>query len=512
MRPRTRAEWIVLAGLAVWSLVPLAILLVHSLTGGDEGTYLGADGIQIGDQLAYLAWVRDSGDHGLTSNRFDSPADPHLFLHPMWIVSGLGWKLGASLQVAFLAWKPIAVVTLFAGFAAYVRRHLPAGPARSAALVAALFYFSPAAWAIDWAGVLEGQRFPSLGMALELFPAGLVWGVLPTAITLGLMPLLLVGVERVLDDGAPARPRTLAGLAAAGALVSWLHPWQGLTVLGIMAGVWAWSRFDARTLRALLAPAAGAAAPLAYYAVLSRTDSAWSFVSEPNDMPHFGWWLAAALVPPLALAATGLRGRADTAGERILRLWVPVALVVYLALQSSFFYHALAGLSLPCAVLAARGLATFRPPRAAVAALVALLTVPGLAFAVDVFTRDLDGHFLTTEESAAFDHLRASDRPGPVLARLELGRALPAHADRNTWVGHATWTPRSDERDARVRDLMRGGLARSEARALARESGAAFVLAGCDSGRVLVAEALGPLVRSVHRFGCATVYELEPGR
>lgn len=510
MLPRTRAEWAILAALAAWALVPLAILLVHWRTGPPAGTFVGAEGIQIGDQLQYVAWIRESGDHGLISNRFDTVDDPHVFPHPMWALSGLAWKLGASLQVAFLLWKPVAVVALFAGFAAYVRRRVPDGPgARAAALAAALFYFSPAAWLFDWADVLEGQQFPSLTIALELFPAGLVWGVFPTAIALGLMPVFLLGVERLLEAGGSTG--RAAAIGAAGALVSWLHPWQGLTLLAILAGLWAWGRFGRRELARMAVPAALTAAPLVLYAILTRTDSAWSVVSEPNSMPHFGWWLAAALVPPLALAATGLRGPADTPGERILRLWVPAALVVYLSLQSSFFYHALAGLSLPLAVLGARGLARLSVPRAAVAGLVALVTLPGLAFAVDYLARDLDGHFLAPGETAAFEHLRESDRPGPVLARLELGRALPAHADRNTWVGHATWTPRNDERDRRADDLFRGGLDPATARALVRESRAAYVLADCESGGVLLREALGPLVRSVRRFGCATVYELRRG-
>jgi hypothetical protein len=45
--------------------------------------------------------------HGLISNQFDLRSDPHLFLHPVFALSALAWRLGLSLQVAFLAWQPV---------------------------------------------------------------------------------------------------------------------------------------------------------------------------------------------------------------------------------------------------------------------------------------------------------------------------------------------------------------------------------------------------------------------
>jgi hypothetical protein len=498
-----------LAAVAGWALLPLVILLAASRTGSPKGDFTGAGGIQIADQLQYIAWIRDSGDHGLISNRFDTVADPHLLLHPMWIVSGAIWKLGASLQVAFLLWEPVAALAVFGGFAAYARRHLGGSTgASAAALAGALFYFSPAAYLTDWGGVFEGQRFPSLGMALELFPAGLLWSIFPTAIALGLMPVFLLGAERLLQRERPSL-RSAASTAAAGAAVAWLHPWQGLILLTILAGVWAWGRFRRGDAVALAIPAAATAAPLAYYAALTHTGSAWATVSQPSHSPHLGWWLVAALAPPLALAATGVRRPARTPGERMLLLWPPAAIAVYFVLQSSFFYHALAGLSLPLAILAARGLGDLGLRRGAASVLVALLTVPGMAFSVDVLTRDLDGHFLTPDESAAFDHLRSEDRPGAVLARLETGRAVPAYADRNTWVGHATWTPQVETRARRASALIEGRAGPAEAQALVREANVAFVLSDCGAHADLRL-ALGPLVRGVRRFGCATVYEVDP--
>jgi hypothetical protein len=50
-------------------------------------------------------------------------------------------------------------------------------------------------------------------------------------------------------------------------------------------------------------------------------------------------------------------------------------------------------------------------------------------------------------------------------------------------------------------------MTRLQARAFVRSSGARFVLASC-APRVNLLKLLGPLIISVHRFGCAAVFDL----
>ena len=509
--PRDRIEWALLATVALWSLLPLAMLFLAAPGGqavaDGRGAFTGSDGLQLPDHMQYLAWIRDAGEHVLFANRFDVVADPHLFLHPMFALSGLAWRLGASLQLSYLLWKPVAVLVLFGGFAAYVRRMVdpPAAP-RSAALVLSLFFFTPVVPLIEWGDVAQAHAFPSLVIGLELFPAGLLWGVLPTAVALGLMPVFLLGIERILDR--PERPgaRLLLATSLAGALVSWLHPWQGLTLLIMVGGLVAWGRFAPRHLR-LVAPVAGAVAPIAYYYVLSRTDSSWEFVSRPNDLPHWGLWLAIGLGPPLAAAAVGLGTRRLDTGERLLVLWVPAALALYAGLGSSYIYHAFAGLSLPLAVLAVRGARRLRLPRPVAAALLAAAVLPGIAFYVDYFADRADDHFLGRSETAALEHLDRHPRRGAVLAHVTLGRTVPAFTGRHTWVGHPTWTPDNTRREELAGALFAGRLSPQAARELVTGSGVAFLLSRC-SDRHDLRRALGAVVRSVRRFGCAAVYEV----
>src|SRR4051794_31175206 len=80
----------------------------------------------------------------------------------------------------------------------------------------------------------------------------------------------------------------------------------GLPVLVLTAGLVVGGRLWPGAVLAL--PLAATAAPLAYYYVLSETDSSWAFVSHHADNPHMGGWLVLGLAPALLLAAVGAPG------------------------------------------------------------------------------------------------------------------------------------------------------------------------------------------------------------
>ena len=138
----------------------------------------------------------------------------------------------------------------------------------------------------------------------------------------------------------------------AGALASWLHPWQGSTLLLIVACLPVWRAH--RRYLALTVPALLTLAPLVYFFALSHTHSSWMVVSRPNGYPHLGSWLWLSLIPVL-LAIPGFFAPSGDVQERMLRIWPLAAIVVYLALNRTWFYHALDGLSLPLAILTVKG-------------------------------------------------------------------------------------------------------------------------------------------------------------
>ncbi|MBV9839255.1 MAG: hypothetical protein JO156_14165, partial [Solirubrobacterales bacterium] len=76
-RPRARAslaELALLVALIAWALFPVVLLVAHALhdhvrlTGADG--LIGVDGVLGADQLQYLAWARDAGNHALISDLF----------------------------------------------------------------------------------------------------------------------------------------------------------------------------------------------------------------------------------------------------------------------------------------------------------------------------------------------------------------------------------------------------------------------------------------------------------
>ena len=103
----TTPEWLVLAAFALYSSLPLLAVLVR---GG--GVFTGADGPYVTDQLQYLAWVREAGEHLLISNQFDVEDDPNIFLNPMFVLSGGVYQLTGSVALGWLVWKPVAIAFL----------------------------------------------------------------------------------------------------------------------------------------------------------------------------------------------------------------------------------------------------------------------------------------------------------------------------------------------------------------------------------------------------------------
>ncbi len=494
----TLGEWLLLGLLAGWSLIPLAAGVAHLVQHGD--VLGGTDGIGVVDHFQYLAWIREAGEDGLISNRYDLGASDGVYLQPMWLVSGLAWAVGLPIQAGLLIWKPACVLVLFAGSLAYVRRTLEGRGARLAALALALFYLPPAAALMGRTGLGDAAEDNLVYLfGFELSPATFLWGYVQTAIAVGLMPVFLLAVER----------RRVGVAVAAGLVVSWVHPWQGMVLLGILAGIAVWGRM----VRPFVVPALATVAPIVYFVVLAQIDPAWGEGSEDVGYPHEWAWLIVAIAPlalfALAGALTGRPLRELDIQERMLLLWPLVTLVIYGALDRTFIYNVLSGLTIPLAVLAVRG--ARRLPRWVAVAAVVVATLPGLANLVHEFRDGLGAgespRYLEPGEADALEFLDDSPREGGVLTRFYLGQAVPGLSGRHTYVGHPVWTPDFGDRVVEMEDFVRGRLTAAEARALVGRTGAAFVLQDCRVSTSPAAD-LGPLVRRTHRFGCATVYEV----
>jgi hypothetical protein len=484
------------------------------------GVVTGADGYLVVDPLQYLNWLRQAGDHGLVRNLYDIAPSPRSFLHPGVLLAGLAHRAGLGLVASYMLFKPVAIAALFAGALLYTRRFLARRDDRRLALVLALFACSPVAALVGWANL--GSAFRSFQFDLitgEPWTGSYLWGYLFTAIAVGIMPLGLLAYEK--GRRAPGA-RWIVWAAVAALFAAWLQPWQGATFAGILIVaevlLWVARRERPPFLRAAIVLAA-TAAPLVYYALLSRLDDAWKLAGTANAAGVFGGraWLALLLgVGILAVpAAFAYRRVPRDFGALALRAWPIVVVLVYVLPVGTFPYHALQGLTLPLVVL---GVLAWRHrlghralPLWPALAVAALLIVPGTAYRIDNMRKAVavgrQPHFLTDGEHDALTALSRDPRAGGVLAPVYMGLLVPAYTGRETWVGAGSWSPDFNTRQGQAEDLFGGRLSPARAQAVVRRSGARFLLSDCHD-RADITRTVAAFTDPPQRYGCATVWRV----
>ncbi|HEX8051603.1 MAG TPA: hypothetical protein VF517_01325 [Thermoleophilaceae bacterium] len=521
-RPRLdRFELLLLAALFALSVAVLVGLLLRVWTKG--GVITGSDGFLVVDQMQYLNWLRQAGEHVTVGNLYDlDPGGPRSFLHPGVLVSGLLHRLGLGVAAAYMAWKPVAVIALFAAALAWTRRFFTRRDDRRLALALVLFTASPVAALVGWAGLGDPHDKLSFDfLSNEMWSGNWLWGYLFTAIAVAMLPLALIAYER--GRGSPS-PRWLLAAGAAGMVCAWFQPWQGATLaIVLVAGEALARRHDAtplgRSIRDLALPLALTAAPLVYYLVLSHTDPAWELAGSSNDtetQPRWPVWVTIVGLAPLAVPALlAYRIPARDFAQIALRAWPLAALAVFYQPAGTFPFHALQGMAFPLAVLAllaVRERLGERPlPVLPALAVAAILIVPGTLYngdqMRDAINRGFQAHFMEPGERAALRHLDDEREEGGVLAPAYLGTAVPAYTGREVWAGAGSWTPDFVERSDQANRLFGGRLPRPAAEALVRRSGARFLFSDCHD-RADVTALLARVTEPPRRFGCATVWRV----
>ena len=120
-----------------------------------------------------------------------------------------------------------------------------------------------------------------------------------------------------------------------------------------------------------------------------------------------------------------------------------------------------------------------------------------------------NANFIHRDEDTALHYLAKNREPGGVLTQPYLGAVIPGETGRRTFVGNCLWSePGCLVRSSATYELFKGSLHTASARTLVRHTGARFVLADCTTTADM-RKLLAPMTRSVHSFGCATVYELD---
>ena len=500
------------------ALAPLIGLLVRVWTKG--GVITGADGFLVTDPMQYVNWLRQSGDFGAAANLYDIAPSSHVFVHPGLFISGLLYRLGFGVVLAYLVWTPVAIAALYAGAFLFTARFISRSGDRRVAVICALFFASPIAAIVGWTSAAGSSvKFNLDFVSGELWTGTYLWGYLFTAVAVGLMPLGLLAYERaVRGDGS----RWLAAAAAVGLIIAWLQPWQGATfALILLAASLLTFRRDRKQLLAAARVAfpvlVVTALPLIYYFLLSKYDSSWKLAGEVNNFGRWPWWVTVVGLAPLAIpAAFAYLIRPANLGDWILRIWPLAGLAIFYLPVGTFPFHAFQGLALPLAVLAivaVRNHLGQRPlPLLAISIAVAVLVVPGVIYRADQMRGAVNAgrqaFFLEPGERDAMRWLEQQPGPGGVLAPIADGSYIPAYTGRPVWIGAGSWTPDFGPRGLDVEDFFSQDPNLLVADRTITESGARFIFAPCrvlgDPGAIVAAKTLG----AVHSFGCARVWEL----
>jgi hypothetical protein len=490
----------------MWVLV-LELVRISSHGGVWDGT----QSAYVVDQLQYLAWIRDASTHVLASNLFVIHPTAHDYLQPMVAISGGLVALGVAPPIALLVWQPVAVVGLFVTVLGFVRVQLGSRLAVRAALVLALFAGLPSVYFDLW---------------LPFWTWGYQEALLALACATGSLLLYHRARERptgsfLLYDRGRHRGRLLWVAAGLGALASWLHPWQGEILLILVATSEAIMWLGGRRTRFWrpLSVIAATLLPLAYYAVLSRVDPAWRLgqLGSQGVIPlsELLWPLAPLAVPALL----AYRRPPVNFIQAATRVWPFAAVTVYLLAENGLGSsppHAFAGITVPLSVLAVEGIGSVRwpalvPRRTLTALLVLALTVPVAVDKLGVAHRLVnDNKIYTADERRALQYLARDPEPGGVLTPIHLGALVPFETGRHTYIGDCYWSlPNCGGRNVDSWLVVHWGRVQPMfARAFAIGTGARFVLKDCR-GHDHIWPELKQIILTVHRFGCAKVYELE---
>jgi hypothetical protein len=515
-------DWLFLLLVAAMSMMVMGPLL---LTGK---TLSGGDGLFTVDQLQYLSWVRDAGDHILIANRFDFAPDHHVVLHPGYLISGLLHRyLGIGIPEAYtLVWKPVAVITVFFGIRQYCGRLLEGVWARRTAMLIALATLMGWSTLTNALGLGESAMKSLDFISSEMWTGQLLMGYEMGAIAVFMLPLVLLGIERFRDVGG----RGLYALVLLGSLlVSWLQPWQGAELAGIVILVegfrW-WRRGVAPDWR-LLGVLAACLLPAIYYAWIASSDASWKLAGEANRrgaQPDWKWplWAVALTLSPLGIPALlSLRRRVESWQDIAVRMWPIAVLVVYLQPFGTFPYHSFQGLALPLSIMAVQAFTVARPawlpaPRAwwVVPALL-LLVVPGTVHRMQMAHKGIGlryfPYYVDPNEAKALDYLDRTN-PGKVMTDPYGGMLVPAFSGQEAFVGPRSWSPHWQWRADQSGRLFLKAMTPAQAQSFLRESGANAIFVEClGTGAKLpsLAPLLGPLLKEEKSFGCSSVYLLK---
>jgi len=543
-------KWLVWLCFAGFSLFVVGTVAWHVVFDGL--TWTGTFGY-VFDSMQYLAWTREMGEHVFSANMFSLDPPVRNYINPGLKISGVLYWLGVPPPWAYGIWVPLGIVSLIYAVTKLTRNMSLSGWAAIAAIAIALLYKLPAGPFVK-SIVPKSNWNATVYAGYDTWPSFWSWGYSLTAIAVSLLCAGVMVYERERNRGKAIS----VPLAAIALVTSWLQPWQGALLLGMVVlgellalrALEPDNRFPKRPrLTLVITTCVAGVLPLAYYAVMGAIDDSWRIngLQANRYLQGVSWWTPLLVLFPLLIAAIPefLR-RPQRISEIMIRLWPPLAIAQMLVIAATGVgntaQHALKGVSIPLAILAVKGVSPWfgrLTPRLAgalgVAAILAL-TIPGAWYQLKDQSHEMTwpgngGYYIRQSDQEALDFLAASPQKGGVVASSLIGSMVPWQTGRQTWVGHETWTPRFQSRSYFMEVLLGGGIPYwnppGNPAAVVGWSGAKWLVDDCFHSRArklhiaavrkkngVILDELSTQLKSVtaatHRFGCATVYELKP--
>jgi len=539
-------RWATVAVLATFTALSLTVVgqLVWSVVVDGE-IWTGSLGY-VFDSMQYLAWVREGADHFLSGNLFSLEPPVRNYLNPGLILSSGLSLLGLSIPLSYAIWIPIGITLLIWTSLRFTKWLGLTGWSGVSLIALALLYKVPAATLLN--GHIPQTNVNALTYGgTDAWPVYWSWGFSLTAVSVALLCLGIMRYDAIRNSGITAS----ASLMAIALFCSWLQPWQGAILLAVIIGGELIAGFiipgaGLRGRLGLLATTAVAGTlPLAYYAILGRIDEAWRINGAQANtyMAHISWWTPIALLLPLlAISAFAYRSRPNDFREIAIRLWPLVAiaelLTIHVTKAGNTATHSLKGITFPLAAMTVavaapffRRLAERNRAGAGILATAAIgiLFIPGAIPQIHSQLEEMKpygrGGYLynTPHERDALAWLAKQKKPGSVFASSLYGAMVPWQTDRSTWVGHETWSPRFQGRSYFNENLLNGhlpaitnGLSPAD---VVKWTGARWVFQDCYHKSVqrgkrypTLQSQLRRIVVSTHKFGCATIWEVTPGK
>lgn len=518
---------------AYW-LIPLSVALLRAVPGlatqmlpAPAGSVYPGVGYNPIDSFAYLGFIRqaaETGDWLLFNPHTTLPQDGRYFLP---LLSLLGWVCRLTGISPFTALEFARVPLIFGFFAGLWRftDGLLAGPRQrvSAALLVAfagglefVVHATLGWWPTAWHRPLFEAISDDHGWSTFASLNNPLW---IAGLTLG-----LIALRPVVNPGAFRGWRGAAQTGLGTLLAFGVHPYSGLGVMAVAAGV-----LGARCLRRPGGTRPGGeirlATGLAVAAGLIGAGSWWQNqdpVFHATAQGFFGdrcitplWYpVTLGMLGWLAFRGTVLRGRERTRGTRELLAWGVVAAWLHTSPWTNG-YHFVFLLHLPLCLLGAPALEDvwerlrdmeIPAERRLAWALGVVLTFQSALAVTWRTTRQALEYAVPEAAMAAFQTL-AREPAGRVYTSPHLGTLVPAYTPHRVAVGHWFLTPEHSTRQRSYTDLMAGRVVPEDFLAGLHRDGIGFVLLppGAPAG---VAGALAAASRRVEPLGNYGLFHL----